>query len=74
MASDREMNLKTAIFLGLLLALVGPQPEAWLQRVEARWRNDRAYDACMAQAGQDDWQCELILERWPDSRPQGRPR
>lgn len=48
--------------LGFILSLTGPQPEAFAQRFIARWQQDRAYDACMARGGQDDWQCELILE------------
>lgn len=27
----------------------------------APWVLDRAYDACMATAGQDDWKCEDVL-------------
>lgn len=54
--------------LSLVLSLFGPQPEALAQRMVARLQQDLAYDACMARAGQDDWQCEEILERWPRSR------
>lgn len=54
--------------LGLVLSLVGPQPEALAQRMWARLQQDRAYDVCIASAGDDDWMCEEILEGWPANR------
>ena len=66
--------MRRALALGLVLSITGPLPEAFAQRLIARWQNDRAYDACMVRRGQDDWQCELILERWPANRPQERAR
>lgn len=59
------MTMIRACILGLLLSLTGPQPEAFAQRLIARIQNDHAYDVCMARGGDDDWQCELILDRWP---------
>lgn len=49
--------------LSLVLSVAGPQPEAFAQRVVDRINLDRAYEACMARGGDDDWECELILER-----------
>ena len=54
--------------LGFLLSLVGPQPESFADRVITRYNQDRAYDRCMSQGGDDDWQCELVFERWPATR------
>lgn len=51
------------IALSLVLSVAGPQPEAFAQRVIARIKLDRSYDACMAKGGNDDWECELIFER-----------
>ena len=62
--------MRRALALGLVLSITGPQPEAFAHRLVARWQNDRPYDACMARGGQDDRQCELILERWPANMPQ----
>jgi len=59
------MTAGRAMGLGLLLSLTGPQPEAFAQRLLARVQNEHAYEVCMAHGGDDDWQCELILERWP---------
>lgn len=59
------MTLSRTVVLGFLLSLTGPQPEACAQRLFARIQNEHAYEVCMARGGDDDWQCELILERWP---------
>lgn len=40
-----------ALALGLLLSLLPNSDGEWLQ--------DGRYEACMAMAGQDDWQCEF---------------
>ncbi len=60
------------VTLSLVLSVAGPQPEALADRVLTRFQQDRTYDACMARGGDDDWQCELILERWPVTRPTRR--
>lgn len=55
--------------LSLVLSVAGPQPEAFAQRVIDRINLNRAYDACMAKGGDDDWMCELILEGAETNRP-----
>lgn len=40
-----------ALALGLALSLLPNSDGGWLQ--------DARYEACMATAGQDDWQCEF---------------
>lgn len=58
-----------SLLLGLVLSLTGPIPEAFAERVIARFQQDQDYDACVARGGDDDWQCEIILEAWPATRP-----
>ena len=60
------------VTLSLVLSVAGPQPEALTDRVLTRFQQDHAYDACMARGGDDDWQCELVLERWPANLPTPR--
>ena len=68
--ATRTGGVIRAAMLGFVLSITGPQPEAFTVRLVTGWQNDRAYDACMARSGHDDWQCELILEQWPAGRPQ----
>lgn len=70
----RRWPMLRTFALGFVLSLTGPLPEAFAERAWARFQQDRAYDACMAHAGQDDWTCEGIYEGWPVIRPQGQAR